>query len=306
MKRRFEGEEGKNRLIEALCKQQIVNNDKAVAEKIASLVELIQVEVTDQNKEIIKQHGTDNEIYLIVCGKVSITINGREVATRNSGCHIGEMALIDPISKRCASVTVTEQTVLARITEPKFTQLANEHPQLWRMLALELACRLRERGNLVTPPNQKSNLFIGSSTEHLDTARELHASFSHDDFMLATLWTQGVFQASQTSIESLIRQTKMSDFAVLLLTKDDTTTSRHRNKPSPRDNMIFELGLFMGYLGRERTILVKERGADLKIPSDLLGITLIDFASGDQTNLAQRIAPVYNEIRKLVRRMGPK
>jgi predicted nucleotide-binding protein len=41
--------------------------------------------------------------------------------------------------------------------------------------------------------------------------------------------------------------------------------------------VIFELGLFTGYLGRERSLIVRQRGTDLKIPSDLAGVTMSTF-----------------------------
>jgi predicted nucleotide-binding protein len=46
------------------------------------------------------------------------------------------------------------------------------------------------------------------------------------------------------------------DFAILVLTPDDLTQSRGKQQPSPRDNVVFELGLFIGALGRDRVFMV--------------------------------------------------
>ena len=51
------------------------------------------------------------------------------------------------------------------------------------------------------------------------------------------------------------------------------TESRGKPWPVPRDNVIFELGLFMGRLGKERAILMEPRDEDVKLPSDLAGVT---------------------------------
>jgi CRP/FNR family transcriptional regulator, cyclic AMP receptor protein len=302
---RFQGQDGKPRLVTALRSQQIVQDEQPLAIALADAAQLIQVEPASPNSEIIKQGATDNDIHLILSGLVSVRINGREVARRSAGQHVGEMALIDPAARRSASIVVLEQTVFARIAEPVFTAIAQAHPQLWRRLALELAVRLRARGGLLSWPNEKPILFIGSSVESLPVAREVQSGLAHDP-LLVTVWTDGVFRASRTAVESLLAAVAKSDFALLVLTPDDTVTSRDIERQVPRDNCIFELGLFMGALGRERTLIVKPRDADIKMPSDLLGITPLEFAPGTPDTLAPRLGPVCNDIRKLVAHLGPK
>ena len=60
------------------------------------------------------------------------------------------------------------------------------------------------------------------------------------------------------------RELVVLPFAVLIATPDDQVRSRGADAPAPRDNVILELGLFMGGLGRPRTILVKQRGQALR------------------------------------------
>ncbi len=301
---RFQNTDGKARLVAALRAQRIICDDAALATRIATVTTLLQLPPNAPQNEFIKQGATDNDVYFILSGKVSIRVNGREVASRSAGFHVGEMALIDPTASRSASVIAVEDTVVAKVSEASFAAIALDFPQLWRRLALDLAERLRQRGRFVSSPNPQPVLFIGSSAENLHVIRELQSGLAHDS-IIVTVWTDGVFQASKTSIESLLAYVRASDFAVLLLSPDDVVVSRDAESRAPRDNVVFELGLFMGLLGRERTLVLKPRGTDLKLPSDLMGLIPLEYTEGTQDTLVNRIAPVCNEIRKRVQSLGP-
>jgi CRP/FNR family transcriptional regulator, cyclic AMP receptor protein len=302
---RFQGGEGRPRLIASLRAQQSVQNDEHLAEELADMVDLVQIEPGKPESTFIIQGNADNDIYLILAGRVSIIVNGREKARRRTGQHVGEMAAIDPSARRSASVVAIEQTILAKISEPAFSKLASKYPDLWRRLALEIAERLRQRGLEVQPPNDQPHVFIGSSVEALPIARELQTGLSHDPFIVQP-WTDGVFRASRDSVDSLVAAVKKADFAVLVLTADDTLITREMEHRAPRDNCIFELGLFMGALGRDRTFIVKPRGVDIKLPSDLLGITPLEYAEGTPDTIAARVGPVCTAVRKAVHNLGPK
>jgi hypothetical protein len=123
----------------------------------------------------------------------------------------------------------------------------------------------------------KPSLFVGSSSEGLDFARAVRASL--DDVAETTLWTDGVFGLGRTFIESLVSALSRFDFAALILSPDDKMTVRNDETLGPRDNVIFELGLFMGRLGRERTFIVRPESGPLKIPSDLAGMSVATYDS---------------------------
>lgn len=61
----------------------------------------------------------------------------------------------------------------------------------------------------------------------------------------------------------------------MIATKDDFTASRDDIFETVRDNVVFRLGLFLGRLGTNRAFVLQER--ILKLPSDLLGITIPRF-----------------------------
>ena len=85
---------------------------------------------------------------------------------------------------------------------------------------------------------------------------------------------------------------------------DPLVEARGERKAAPRDNVIFELGLFMGALGRARSFIVRERGVDLKIPTDLLGVTSIEYESGDSSSIDIRMAPACELIRRRAAALG--
>ncbi len=125
------------------------------------------------------------------------------------------------------------------------------------------------------PGRARPSLFIGSSTEGLDFARAARACLESDAEV--TLWNEGVFALGQTFIEGLTEAVSRFDFALLVLTPDDLVQSRAAESIGPRDNVLFELGLFMGRLGRERTFILHRAEPGLRLPSDLAGLSTAQY-----------------------------
>ena len=302
MIKRFSGTEGRDRLIWALRKQSILHDNETLSNKIADQAELLQFE---SGEKLIFQDDVDNDIYFILAGRLSIVVNGREVAIRNSGQHVGEMVLIDPSARRAASVVAIEQTVVVKICETSFRSLAEKYPRVWQLLAEELANRLRQRNRLVAATNPRPVVFIGSSKESLPVAEAIKSNLEDKD-LIVQLWADGVFGASQFILTELERQVRESDFAVLVLGADDVVESRDEISDAPRDNVIFELGLFMGALSHERTFMIIPHESDIKIPTDLLGLIPLKYRSGDSDDLATLLSPIYDQLRYTINKIGVK
>lgn len=157
-------------------------------------------------------------------------------------------------------------------------------------LALILAERLRERGRFLRQPNAKPKVFIGSSTKSVEVAKKVKEYLSEDKGLEVIVWTDGVFKPSLTSIESLEKFAANCDFAIIVFGPDDTLVLDSGGKvPVPRDNVIFELGLFMGVLGRERTFFMVDKE---KRPTDLDGITYEKYTFGKGRKLDVKDAVV--------------
>jgi hypothetical protein len=144
-------------------------------------------------------------------------------------------------------------------------------------------------------------IFIGSSRESIDVARSLSSILSSSGYR-TELWNRGVFVAGETYIESLERAVEECDFALLIATADDISVSRGNTSLSPRDNVLFELGLFMGSLGRRRALMVIERDVALKIPSDMLGLSVVPFRRDSAQSLRQTLDATALEIEEVIKR----
>jgi hypothetical protein len=121
----------------------------------------------------------------------------------------------------------------------------------------------------------KPRIFIASSVEGLDVAKSLQVNLEHT--MEVTLWSQGAFDLSAYTLESLNSALDSNDFGIFVFSADDKSVIRDTEKTTVRDNVIFELGLFVGRLGRYSNFIVKPRSVDLHIPSDIFGLTLADY-----------------------------
>jgi hypothetical protein len=148
------------------------------------------------------------------------------------------------------------------------------------------------------------SLFIGSSSEGLPVAYALQAEL--DQVCEPLLWSQGVFGPTGTTIGSLLEIAQSSDFAALVLTPDDSVVSRGAEVDVARDNVVFELGLFLGTLGSRRVFIIQPRDIELKLPSDLAGVTCLDYRYNRiDHNLRAAIGPAATRIRDRIADEGP-
>lgn len=301
MLNRFQGDSGHRLKKDLLNQQRMVQGNSLISTEIA---EKSTVRELSSGEILIEQNGHDNSIYFILSGSVEIFVNGYPVALRGAGNHVGEMAAIEPAHRRSATVIAKEDTIVAELSEHDFTDIATRYPEIYRLIARELSRRLLERNKLVSGAREKIKVFLICSTEALPIARAVQTAFEHDNF-LTTLWTDGVFKISHYPLQSLEEQVDSSDFAIAVAHADDLTIFRGQEWPSSRDNVVFELGLFMGRLGRQRAILMEPRESKIKLPSDLAGITTITYRFEEGSDAAALIAPACNQLRNHIVTLGP-
>lgn len=138
----------------------------------------------------------------------------------------------------------------------------------------------------------RPEVFIGCSVEGLRVAKVIQLALEHSTH--SVIWHQGVFGLSQGTLESLVAAVHGFQYAVLVLTPDDLVVKREETRAAARDNVLFELGLFMGALGRDRTFIVCERSVSL--PTDLAGVTPAVYEVSGDTTLVQDLGPVCTKL----------
>lgn len=198
-----------------------------------------------------------------------------------------------------------QPSVLLRVLEADFAAVANAHPVVWRRLAATLSRRLMQRNALIAQPRTQVRVFVMSSVEALPVTRLLVEHFQHDPF-LTVVWDHGVFRASNYTLDELERQLEQSDFAIAVAHADDTVITRGDEWPAVRDNVVFELGMFIGFLGRTRAFLMEPREDKLKLPSDLAGLTTVSYRYLPGSDARSYLAPACNHIRNLILAAGPR
>lgn len=150
---------------------------------------------------------------------------------------------------------------------------------------------------------KKNKIFIGSSVEGLKIAYAVQQNLRHT--AETTVWDQGVFDLSSTTIESLIKVLDNSDFGIFVFSPDDIIKFRGNEALTVRDNVVFELGLFIGRLGRERSFILIPEGAEIKLPTDLLGITPGNYEVNRSDNSDQAATgAASHQIRLQIERLG--
>src|SRR5215831_4991072 len=123
----------------------------------------------------------------------------------------------------------------------------------------------------------KPRIFLGSSAQQEPLLQALTAGL--EDIADVDAWTT-VFNPGVSTLERLVELTREVDFAAFVFAQDDWTTKgaapdADAGQASPRDNVVFEAGLFGGALGIRRTFILHANGA--KLPTDLLGLTSIRY-----------------------------
>ena len=149
----------------------------------------------------------------------------------------------------------------------------------------------------------KPRIFLGSSGKQEKLLQALTRGLA--DVAHVEPWTTS-FNPGTSTLERLLELTREVDFAAFVFARDDWTStapavapSEGSGQASPRDNVVFEAGLFGGVLGMRRTFILHAAGA--KLPTDLLGLTCVRY--GEATTPAD-VRVVNQALRKAIETQG--
>lgn len=103
----------------------------------------------------------------------------------------------------------------------------------------------------------KPRIFIGSSTEGLPVANRIKDFFEPD--YECKIWNDGIFQYNDNFLDTLMKSASLFDFAFMVFSADDLSKVRDSFFETPRDNVMFEYGLFLGRVGNQRAFVIKDK-----------------------------------------------
>lgn len=150
----------------------------------------------------------------------------------------------------------------------------------------------------------KPRLFIGSSLEGINYANAAQQNLHHT--LEVVVWNQGVFQPSESAVDSLLEALNTFDFGLFVFSPDDVVRIRGEENRAVRDNVVFELGLFVAVLGRERCfIMIPEDAEDLHLPTDLVGMSPVRYETNRRDgNLQSATATSCQAVHDVALRRG--
>ena len=144
----------------------------------------------------------------------------------------------------------------------------------------------------------KPRIFLGSSGKQT----KLLQSITHglEDVADVEPWTT-TFNPGRSTLDRLVELSQEVDFAAFVFAQDDwtTTDASQSGQASPRDNVVFEAGLFGGALGMRRTFILHAN--DSKLPSDLLGLTSVRY---DSDTSPAEVRAINQKLRKAIETEG--
>ncbi|RJQ57369.1 MAG: hypothetical protein C4517_17680 [Stygiobacter sp.] len=123
-------------------------------------------------------------------------------------------------------------------------------------------------------------IFIGSSSnpEALKIADCVHLALEQLGFS-PSVWTDDIFVPTKANLENLTNILDTYEAGVFIFHPDDVIRIKNNEMLTVRDNVLFELGLFIGRFGREKAFIVHpiSKVGETRIATDLLGVTFITY-----------------------------
>jgi hypothetical protein len=153
----------------------------------------------------------------------------------------------------------------------------------------------------------RPRIFLGSSGKQAKLVHALTRGLA--EVAEVEPWT-AVFNPGVSTLDRLVELTREVDFAAFVFAQDDWTSNPSdataQGQASPRDNVVFEAGVFGGALGMRRTFILHAKAA--KLPTDLVGMTAVRYpealTAADMRAVNQKLRKAIEEEGRLTRPEG--
>ena len=144
----------------------------------------------------------------------------------------------------------------------------------------------------------RPRIFLGSSGKQAELLEAITRGLG--DIAEVEPWTTA-FNPGRNTLDRLVELSQEVDFAAFVFAQDDWTTTDAAQdvQASPRDNVVFEAGLFGGALGIRRTFILHAKGS--KLPTDLLGLTSVRY---DAATRPDEIDEIVEKLRRAIETEG--
>ena len=287
-------------IIEGLLRQRLIRGDRELAEKFADAAttrELAAGEV------LVEEGDWSNELHFILAGKFEVLIHGQHKQTRVAGESVGELAGLSRARPRTATLRAVTPSYVLTVALADVERIVGADVEFWKATADAVADQLDHRNQELGAANEHPRIFVISSKEGLDVAQQVRQNLDGDD-VAVYLWDQGTFGVSEYPISSLEDAIERADFTIAVARADDLLVSRGAEHKVPRDNVHFEYGISVGRLGRERSFLLVDADSDVKLASDLAGITTLRFKGSGTDQMKRSVAKACDVAREKIDFIG--
>ena len=151
--------------------------------------------------------------------------------------------------------------------------------------------------------NDLPHIFVGSSKEGLLIAKILQLHL--EECAVCVIWNQGIAPSTYL-LDAIEKELDASDFAIFVFSPDDVLYHRDHEYSAVRDNVLLEAGMFIGRLGLSRVFIVRPQDKDMRLPTDLMGVTVVTYKVLQQGMEEAALGAAATKIQLTVNTMGPK